>query len=839
MTSKGLRDTTIEDFGGNNGPQAIGLKTDYYDRAMDLASRLRQARFRVEYAGHSLGGGLATSMSAVTGEPATTFNAANLHPNTVARYVSEHPEATPHHLRNIVTTYHVQDELLNPVVQDGIRGMSEPAREKAARMLTELANATEDPAVRRLMDKALPADLPRAARESLYDFLDEVAKRGHAEEALRDIPRPVSTPILLDGVKTRQFGLTGPLVDRADPMPLRDVLALAAPLVEAADAITRAAQAGRMTGEVLAIGGKTTAHSADATGDVVRVTTEKAADFSNVVTTVSSASARAGLHVAGESLARGREVAGKAEAAIDTVQGETQARGAAAGAAALRGLSDVGLLPDGLQRWAGRTADRLQEAGEAARRHNLAEAAEARHDAREDATMIREATQAQDVELERIVVVGKRLQQDVIAGTGERIDQGLDTVASRIEQAADRAPQYGAAGGAQGFITAATNPLNPFTYTTLATLVASGRAAHAAGPPAGQEIFERHLMTEAVVPSMEFRSEVQERNARALLESLRPDLERQSPQPKAESPSRRIELETPQAHHVRQQEPRRAVDHGLAAQREHERGEPGGPGRSPSPEMTPAREAREPAIGTPVVRLSSPAGRDTDASTERERTPVVPAEAVPATPTAADPVLAHRAVSREDSDDERQHGRAPVQASADPASTPAAAAPSVPLVTQPAHPAHTMYAQALNALRTSPNIPAGTFTQHQEDTLAAGLVAQALSQPDRFPKPQVDAVVMNNDGTKLIAVHGPLDSPVNRLAPVDIQQSLSVASIEQTSDVSRVAMQSLQQQQEQAQSQAETMDVDVVGSCGPVMRIGARTQAPAAAPDGGGGDGGG
>jgi hypothetical protein len=270
--------------------------------------------------------------------------------------------------------------------------------------------------------------------------------------------------------------------------------------------------------------------------------------------------------------------------------------------------------------------------------------------------------------------------------------------------------------------------------------------------------------------------------------------------------------------------------------REQAARESGSPGSPPSPERTPTREALELAIGTPVVvRLSSSAGRDADASTERESMPLAPAEAMPVIPTVVDPFLAHRAVSREDRDDERQRGRASAQTGADPAPT-----PSVPLVTQPIHPAHTMYAQALNALRISPNIPAGTFTQHQEERLAAGLVAQALSQADRFPKPQIDAVVMNNDGTKLIAVHGPLDSPANRLAPVDIQQSLSVASIEQTSDVSRVAMQSLQQQQEQAQSQAETMDVDVVGSRGPVMRIGARTLTPAAASNGdGGGDGGG
>jgi hypothetical protein len=162
------------------------------------------------------------------------------------------------------------------------------------------------------------------------------------------------------------------------------------------------------------------------------------------------------------------------------------------------------------------------------------------------------------------------------------------------------------------------------------------------------------------------------------------------------------------------------------------------------------------------------------------------------------------------------------------------------LLSETSHPAHMMYAQALNGLRTSPNIPAGTFTQHEEEKLAAGLVAQALTQQGSFPKAHFDAVVMNNDGTKVIGVQGALDSPANRLAAVDIQQTLSVASIAQSSDVARTAMHSLQQQQALAQVQAETIGVDAPTSSGPVMKIGARTMTPASSSsDGGGGDGGG
>ncbi len=149
--------------------------------------------------------------------------------------------------------------------------------------------------------------------------------------------------------------------------------------------------------------------------------------------------------------------------------------------------------------------------------------------------------------------------------------------------------------------------------------------------------------------------------------------------------------------------------------------------------------------------------------------------------------------------------------------------PAAPLISEPVHPAHAMYAQAVAALRTSPNIPAGTFTQHEEGKLAAGIVAQALTQQDTFSKAQVDHAVLNRNGSMVIGVQGPLDSPANRLAAVDIQQVLSVSSIEQSSDVARTAVQSMQQKQEQAQTQAETFGLDAPTSSGPVMRMGARS----------------
>ncbi|WP_051227832.1 Mbeg1-like protein [Oceanospirillum beijerinckii] len=66
--------------------QGMGKETDQYNQAMELAEKTQRAvgdDFSI--VGHSLGGGLASSGVAVTGQPGYTFNAAGLHPDTPAR----------------------------------------------------------------------------------------------------------------------------------------------------------------------------------------------------------------------------------------------------------------------------------------------------------------------------------------------------------------------------------------------------------------------------------------------------------------------------------------------------------------------------------------------------------------------------------------------------------------------------------------------------------------------------------------------------------------------------------------------------------------------------------
>jgi hypothetical protein len=65
-----------------NIPQALGHKSDYYNNAMEIGRILSKLGDRVEFTGHSLGGGLASAASVVGGIKATTQNAAGLHDNT-------------------------------------------------------------------------------------------------------------------------------------------------------------------------------------------------------------------------------------------------------------------------------------------------------------------------------------------------------------------------------------------------------------------------------------------------------------------------------------------------------------------------------------------------------------------------------------------------------------------------------------------------------------------------------------------------------------------------------------------------------------------------------------
>ncbi|MBW2713802.1 MAG: RHS repeat-associated core domain-containing protein, partial [Deltaproteobacteria bacterium] len=76
-----------KDWITTNFAQGLGFKTSQYEMAMGFAkSASDNLGTNLRFAGHSLGGGLASAAAIVTGSRATVFNASGLHSNTVTRH---------------------------------------------------------------------------------------------------------------------------------------------------------------------------------------------------------------------------------------------------------------------------------------------------------------------------------------------------------------------------------------------------------------------------------------------------------------------------------------------------------------------------------------------------------------------------------------------------------------------------------------------------------------------------------------------------------------------------------------------------------------------------------
>jgi hypothetical protein len=116
--------------GTENGPdwttnlqQGIGLETEQYNRAMKLGQQVvgNSLKGTVDITGHSLGGGLASAATVVTGAKGYSFNAAGLHPNTVARAPYSISAAGMAEKGQLIDAYHsTADPLTN--LQSGMAG---------------------------------------------------------------------------------------------------------------------------------------------------------------------------------------------------------------------------------------------------------------------------------------------------------------------------------------------------------------------------------------------------------------------------------------------------------------------------------------------------------------------------------------------------------------------------------------------------------------------------------------------------------------------------------------------------------------------------------------------
>ncbi len=101
---------SIDDW-SHNMLQAFGMPSRSYNSAIKLGTNLADYTDNLSLTGHSLGGGLASAASVVTGKPATIFNAAGLNAATTGGFPS---------LQAPVTAYHTADDILSTTQDSSI-----------------------------------------------------------------------------------------------------------------------------------------------------------------------------------------------------------------------------------------------------------------------------------------------------------------------------------------------------------------------------------------------------------------------------------------------------------------------------------------------------------------------------------------------------------------------------------------------------------------------------------------------------------------------------------------------------------------------------------------------
>lgn len=512
----GRRESASEDFLANNIPQGLGLKTDYYDRAMQAATLLKgQPGFQFEIAGHSLAGGMASAASAVTGVPATTFNAAGLHPNTAQRYAQENG-LTVYNPRDTVQAFQVGGEMLTDG-QGGIQKMNAARRLQAGMLANDVASLMETPGAKELVQKGVRDILPPHARQAAAASIEYLATHS-GNQALRNLPTAAGEVQPLLAPKTRDE--QGRLVNRPNELALSELAAYAGPLTNVLSATAMSARVGRTVGEVVKLEGQVAEKGLHIVGQglnyTARIQGETGALMTNTVGTLTSSTVRG----SGELTAQVRLQAGNVEAVVDHVQGKTQQVATSWTASAMRWGAKI--LPDGAERWVGQQAQGIENYGNEALRRNQQEAQRAQTAAHGDATVIRQGTQAVAGKIDHTATVVADTQRQIGQQTGAVLQQSADAAGQGIRTFTDKAPAAGMlVGGTIGGVTSTVathlpvNPQNAVNLYQTITVLQRGQTV------AGEAVF-RHGMQGSVIPSLDAAVEQQERAAKQSVAPTQP-----------------------------------------------------------------------------------------------------------------------------------------------------------------------------------------------------------------------------------------------------------------------------------------------------------------------------
>ncbi len=507
----GRRESAGEDFLSNNIPQGLGLKTDYYDRAMGAAVLLKdQPGFKFEMAGHSLAGGMASAAAAVTGVETTTFNAAGLHPKTAQRYAQENG-LTTYNPRDSVQAFQVGGEMLTDG-QGGIQQMNAARRLQSGMLANDIASLLETPGAKDLVQKGVRDALPPHARQAAAASIEFLATNS-GNQALRNLPTAAGEVQPLLSPKTRDE--QGRLVNRPNELALSELAGYAGPLTNVLSATAMSARAGRAVGEVVKFEGQVAEKGLNLAGQglnyTARVQGETSAFVTNTVGTIGSTVVRG----SGEVTAQIRQQAGNVEAGIDQLQGKSQQAASSWTASAMRWAAKS--LPESAERWVGQQAQGVESYGNDAMRRNQQEAQQARTAAHGDATAIRQGTQAVAGNIDQTTATLANSQRQFGQQTGAMLQQGADNAGRTVRSVTDQAPLIGmGVGGTAGAVTATVathlpvNVQNTINLYQTVTVLQRGQAV------AGEAVF-RHGMAGSVIPSLDAVVERQEREAKQLL----------------------------------------------------------------------------------------------------------------------------------------------------------------------------------------------------------------------------------------------------------------------------------------------------------------------------------
>lgn len=502
----GRRESGGEDF-LNNGQQGIGMRSDYYDRAMQLASVVNQELpGNFEIAGHSLGGGMASAASAVTGARATTFNAAGLHPDTPARFAKENglPTFNP---QQTVHTYQTAGEVLNDV-QNGMQKLNDEQRRGYGVLANEMGMLLKEPAMQKLVGDKLRDMMPAGAQTSAAQFVEQLATKP-GQEALRNIPVAAGKlELLLD---SKMLDNNDRIVDRPNVAAPSQVAELAGPLSHALHATGYGMRGGRIIGEQVERVGAAGAHVLDKVGDGAETVLKTQGMAIGQVVNFGSATMQVSAKASATVIASGRELTGGIEATAHRVQSRLHS----GGASALSWFTDkVGF--DSF-------SDRLAKEAERARNDGEQRAQTATRHAQSDADGIRAVgdRSAAAIGHSGQWVAGKL--QNGFATAGAYVDSGYDLAASHVKGITSHAPAvFATTGGvAAGLTTAAATHVPagppPLAITNLSNLAQSARLIGDLSPSFGESA-ARHGMGDTVIPSLDFELIKQEAAARQLVE---------------------------------------------------------------------------------------------------------------------------------------------------------------------------------------------------------------------------------------------------------------------------------------------------------------------------------